>query len=119
MELDLVVAVLGGGPEPGVAGGDLLVEQRGQDASTGLEQGGDAGLGGAGVGAVLQVLRRGPKQHVPKDGGRDQHPFRGRRGHRQDDRAQQWAGELVEDEELAAPRRHGEAVVVAEAVDEV
>ena len=48
---------------------------------------------------------------VAVDGGADQHPLAARGRHRQHDARHQRAGELVEDEQLAAARRDGEAVV--------
>ena len=69
--------------------------------------------------AIVDVLGRGPEQHVAVDGRRHQHTLRPLGGHRQQDRRQQRAGQLVEDDQLAPARRDGELVVTEAPVDEV
>src|SRR5215471_14373682 len=56
VDADLVVAVLGRGPQPGVGRGDLLTGQARDDPVPGLEQRGQPVRGGGGVGPVTDVL---------------------------------------------------------------
>ncbi|CAM5568473.1 hypothetical protein SGLAM104S_09796 [Streptomyces glaucescens] len=108
---DPVVLVPGGGAQPGVDGGDLLVEQGGQDPAALLAQVGETVGGGAGGPLVVQVLGGGAEQDVAVDGGGDQDALAEGGGDGQQDVPDQGAGELVVDEELAAARGDGEVVV--------
>lgn len=109
--LDAVVLLAGRGTESGVDGGDFLVEQSGQDAAAPLAEQGDRVGGRSGGGPVVEVLGGGAEQHITEDGRCDQYALPGGGGHRQQDVADEIAGELVEDDELAAARGDGEVVV--------
>ena len=80
------------------------------------EQGQPVGRGAGGV-LVVEVLGGGAEHDVAVDGRRHQDALAERRGHRQQDVADQVAGELVEDDELAAARGDGELVVAEPPVD--
>ena len=116
---DLVVPVGGGGPQPGVGGGDLLGGQARQDPVPGFHQRGKPRRGGGDVATVGDVLGGGPEQHVAVHGGRDKHALGPGRGHRQQDRRQQRPGQLVEHDQLTAPRADGEPVPAHHRVDGV
>ena len=114
---ELVVHVLGGGAQAGVHRGHLVLEQPGHDPRA---------LGaqvreplGRGLGVVLSphVLGGRAEHHVAEHGGRNQHALRDLGGHREDDVLHERARELVEDDQLAAPRRDREALVAEHAVE--
>src|SRR6266540_6570179 len=110
VHLELVVAVLGGGAQARVDGGDLLGEQRREDALAVGEQAGQAAGAGGGVALVVEVLGGRAEQHVAEYGRRDQHALAGRGRHRKKHVAQERAGQLVEHDQLATPRGDGETV---------
>ena len=116
---DLVVAMLGGGTYAGVGRGDLLVDQVGQNASSGVEQAVETGRRGDGVTAAFDVLGRRAQEHVAVHRRRHQDALRPFGGDRQHNGGHEPAGQLVEDDELAPPGRDGELVVAEAPVEEV
>ena len=65
---------------------------------------------------VLDVVRRRAEHHVAEHRRRDEHALGRCRRNGQDGPTEQRAGELVEDDQLASPRRHGERVVAERAM---
>ena len=106
--LDHIVLVLGGGAEPGIDGVDADARKRRHHLQrAGLQPFECRGIGRRHL-ALGHVLRRGADGEVA-EGGAEQHDTLGALGgHRQDDGVHQPGGRLVEDHELAAPRRDGE-----------
>ncbi len=78
---------------------------------------GEARRRGGGVVLSLDVLGGGPEHHVAEHGRSDQHSLGDLRGHREDHVLDEPARELVEHDQLAAPRRDREAVVAEHAVE--
>ncbi|AOW90259.1 hypothetical protein BC342_31290 [Streptomyces olivaceus] len=107
---DAVVVVLGGGAQSGVDGGDLLVQQCGEDAAALLAQGAQSLGGGLGGVLVVEVLGGGAQQDVAVDGRCDQDALAEGGGDRQQDVPDEGAGERVVDDELAPARGDGEVV---------
>ena len=119
MGSDAVVGVLGCGPEPGVDGGDLVVDEGGQDPASVRQEGVDACPGGRGVRAVLEVLGGRPEQDVAEDGRGDEHALGRGRWDRQQHVVDQATGQLVEDEQLTPAGRDGEVLVTERPVEVV
>jgi hypothetical protein len=115
--LELIVAVLGRRAEPDVGGGHLVPDQAGNDALPGLHQPRKARAGRRAVRLVLDVVGRRAEQDVPVDGRRDEDALRLLRRDREEDVVDQASGELVEDDQLPAPRGHPEVRVVEHRVD--
>lgn len=119
VDVDAVVVVLGGGAQSGVDGGDLLVEQCGQDAAALLAQLGQALGGGLRGLSVVEVLGGGSEEDVAVHGGCHQDALAEGCRDGQEDVPDQAPGELVEDDELAATRGDGEVVVAEPPVEGV
>ena len=99
------------GAQPGVGGGDLLVEQRGISARP-LDSRNSKPASEVPVAVRSSRFSAvGPDHHIAVDGRADQHPLAARRRHRQHDARHHRPGQLVEHQQLAAPRRDGEAVM--------
>ena len=109
MERDLVVAVLGGGAQADVDGRDLLVEQRRQDAAA-LLAAGSPGPRRSTRSRVLSAMSSavGPSTTLPNTVGLTSTPLLTVVGTGSRMWLHQRARELVEDDQLAAPRRDGE-----------
>ena len=67
MGRELVVAVRGRRSQADVGGGDLVLDQAGNDPPAVLEQGGEAGGRGRAILLALDVVRRRAEQDVPED----------------------------------------------------
>ncbi len=116
---DAVVVVLGGGAQARVDGGDLLLQQRGEDTAALCAQAAQSLGGGTGGALVVQVLCGGAQQDVAVDGGGDQDALAEGGGDGQQDVADEGAGEPVVDDELAPARGDGEVVVAEGPVEGV
>lgn len=111
---DPVVVVPGGCAQARVDGGDLLLQQGGEDTAALFAQAPQPLGRRTGVALVVQVLRGGTEQDVAVDGGGDQDALAEGGGDGQQDVADQGAGERVVDDELS-PARGDREVVVAQA----
>ncbi len=119
MKADLVVAVLGRGPEADVDRRHLLGDERRHEPPPLRDETREAGRRGRRRPFVVDVLGGRPEHHVAEDGRAHEHALGTRRRHRQEHVAHQRPRELVVHDELAAPRGHREVVVAEEAVDRV
>src|SRR5262249_11483882 len=115
--LELIVVVLRRGADADVHRRDVVPHELREDPLRLAKQVREAERGGRGVVLALDVFRRRPDEDIAEHGRRDEHALAraGRNG--EHDVIQQRTRELVEDEQLAAPRPDGEAVIAEHPVD--
>ena len=109
--------MLGGCAQAGVHRGHLVLQQRGHDPGTLGAQVRQTLGAGLRVVLALHVLRGRTEHYVAEHRGRDQHALRDLGRHREHYVLHERARELVEDDQLATPRGHGEALVTEHAVE--
>ena len=116
MHAELVVHMLGRGAQAGVHRGHLVLQQPRHDPGALGPQVREPLGGGLRVVLALHVLAVGPSITLPNTVGAISTPFVILVGTGEHDVPHQRARELVEHDQLAAPRRDGEAVVAEHAV---